>query len=127
MRNALTAQIAATESANVMLDREVQSAKRQREHMAEQHLEELRAARMGRDTIRISIDALLDPREQAMNMHLEMQNMSRRDVRLHSAINISHRDLMRKSDIERDAFVQLIGREIANHAVAQIIRHWRSR
>lgn len=127
MRAMLQEQISATAVANRMCDQERRNAKRDREYLSEQHVEELRAARMARDTIRITIDALLDPREQGLNMRMAMENVSRHDVALYSSVNLSERDVMRKSDIEREAFIKLIGAEVANHALAQIIRHWRSR
>lgn len=89
--------------------------------------EAIYSARMARDTIRIDIDSLVDDRERNINMRARFDNMSKCGPELYSAMKIDSYDIMRQSDTERRAFTKLVGERIAEHALQQIMRHWRSR
>jgi len=89
--------------------------------------EAIRAARMAQDTIRISINALIDDRERGIRMMARFDNLSLRSEEIYSAMVVNLDDLSHRSDIERSAFVGLVGEKIARNALEQIIRHWRLR
>ena len=108
----------------------VRSLNRMKSAVAEQekkHLEEIRAARMARDTIRIDVDALVDPMDRNIRIRARFDNFSKQGPELYSAIDISRDTLLRDSEIERFAFITLVGERVAEHALTQIMRHWRSR
>lgn len=85
---------------------------------------ELSAARRARDTIRISVDALRDDREDGIYLQARF-DMARREP-IYSAHVLSDR-LMDDSQFERSAFIKEAGQLIAEHALEQIVRLWRSR
>jgi len=87
--------------------------------------EAIRAARMARDTIRISINSLIDDRERKIRMTARFDNLSLISNELYSAMDFDFDSLSRHSDIERNAFIKLVGEQIAQNALEQIMRHWR--
>ena len=88
---------------------------------------QIRAARMARDTIRIDVDALIDDRDRQIRMRARFDNLSKAGPELYAAYSCDADTLLRDSRIERDAFIKLVGEQIAGHALEQITRHWRSR
>lgn len=105
------------------------SGERGREIVAlrKQHEVELREARRARDSIRVTVDAMMDERENAMQVRAKFDMMSARREPLYAALEFDGRDIITRSDTERAAFVKYAGEVIAEHALSQIIRHWRSK
>lgn len=102
------------------------SAREQR--LIEQHALEIEAARTARDMIKIDIDSLVDERERHLRLQARFEIMNKRAEDLYSAIEIDPRkSMMATSDRERKAFFDIIGKRVAEHALAQVMRHWRSR
>lgn len=92
------------------------------------NLRALKAARMpSMDTIRIHVDSLMDHRDMQINMRATMEHMGRHVPNVAAAINLSPQKWQMQSDDEREAFVKLVGESLAQHALEQIMRHWRSR
>lgn len=90
--------------------------------------QEVRAARRARDSVRISIDSLIDPRERNVQMRAYFDNMSSRDPRtLVDAVTYSLDEIRMNDQFERESFVKYASEMIAEHALGQIIRQWRSR
>jgi hypothetical protein len=83
------------------------------------------AARRARDTIRITVDSILDDREDEMHFSGRF-DMARRE-RLYVGASISALDIRRQSEVERAAFLRHASHVMAEHALAQLLRHWRSR
>lgn len=123
----LLAEITDARIASIKAAEAVELVEARRRMEVERLSEEVRAARMARNTIRIDIDSLIDERERDIRIRARFDNMSMRAEPLYAAINISERDILRKSEVEREAFAKFIGQEVAAHALAQIMRHWRSR
>lgn len=98
-------------------------------HLAERREAELQQqleyARRAGNTIRIDVDAMFDDREAAIRVTAGF-DMARRD-RLFSALLLDRREIDRRSDVERAAFIEHAGKIIAEHAMQQVLRHWRSR
>lgn len=89
---------------------------------------EVRAARRARDTIRISVDSLIDPRERNVQMRAYFDNMSSRGPStLVDAVTLSLDEIRMHDEFERASFVKYASEIIAEHALEQIIRQWRSR
>lgn len=89
--------------------------------------QEVRSARCARDTIRISIDSLIDPRETNVQMRAYFDNLSSRGPStLVDAITISLDDIRMRDRIERESFIKYASEVIAENALGQIIRQWRS-
>ena len=88
-------------------------------------LDEVAHARRAHDVIHITVDAMFDDRDRDMRVTAAF-DMRRRDT-LFSALAISRNDIDRRSDVERAAFIKHAGNIIAEHALQQILRHWRSR
>lgn len=90
--------------------------------------QEVRAARRARDSVRISVDSLIDPRERNVQMRAYFDNMSSRDPRtLVDAVTYSLDEIRMNDQFERESFVKYASEIIAEHALGQIIRQWRSR
>jgi len=103
-------------------------AQRREAEMAARHAEEIRAARTARDTIRLTIDDLMDPREAGIQMRGRFDRLDGRGYEpVWAAVNLSQRDYVRSSDIERAAFISAVSREFSEYALSAIMRHWRSR
>lgn len=89
--------------------------------------QEVRAARRARDTIRISVDSLIDPRERNVQMRAYFDNMSSRGPNtLVDAVTLSLDDIRMNDQFERASFVKYASEIIAENAMGQIIRQWRS-
>lgn len=86
---------------------------------------DIAAARRARDTVKITVDAMLDGREDEIYVRARF-DMHRREP-IYSAQVISGRSIINDSDTERAAFVSAAGQVIAEHALEQIVRLWRSR
>lgn len=96
--------------------------------LKDEHAREIEAARTARDMIRIDIDSLVDERDRSIRMRARFENLSMRAEDLYSAVEIDPRQSMNaRSDRERKAFLDIVGKQVAEHALAQIMRHWRSR
>lgn len=114
------------------MEQNARDAKSYIEHLRYNQKQDILAARMARNTIRLDIDSLIDPREGNINiagrMHMMMADSPIRGYEpLHVAVNISERDMQRRSDAEREAFIAAMGQKFSEYALAQIMRHWRSR
>lgn len=89
--------------------------------------QEVRAARRARDTIRISVDSLIDPRERNVQMRAYFDNMSSRGpATLVDAVTLSLDDIRMNDQFERASFIKYASEIIAENAMGQIIRQWRS-
>jgi hypothetical protein len=86
---------------------------------------DIAAARRAQDTVRITVDAILDPRENALQMRARFEMYRREPV--YSALEVRERDIIDRSTAERCAFIKHAGEIVAEHGLAQIVRHWRSR
>lgn len=86
---------------------------------------EVAAARRARDTVKISVDALQDDREGDIYLRARFDMRHREPI--YSAQMISRRSIMDDSNLERSAFIKEAGNLIAEHALEQIVRLWRSR
>lgn len=94
----------------------------------ERNLAALKAARMpSKDTIRIHIDSLMDQRDHQINIRATMEHMGRHIPNVAAAINLDPRKWQMQSDLEREAFIKCVGDSLAQQALEQIMRHWRSR
>jgi len=90
--------------------------------------QEVRAARRARDIVRISVDSLIDPRERNVQMRAYFDNMSSHDPHtLVDAVTYSLDEIRMNDQFERESFVKYASEMIAEHALGQIIRQWRSR
>lgn len=123
----LQAQITSARMAAIRAGETVELVEKRRRLEVEELGRQVRAARMARDTIRIDIDSLVDPRERNIHMRASFENMSKRSDVLHAAIDFDHHRILNASDVERNAFIKMIGEQVAEHALHQIMRHWRSR
>lgn len=113
-------QLKSASSENIRLRSEIGSVRSKCE-------QEVRAARRARDTIRISIDSLIDPRERNVQMRAYFDNMSSRGpATLVDAVTLSLDDIRMNDEFERASFVKYASEIIAENAMGQIIRHWRS-
>lgn len=101
--------------------RQAQLAERREAELQQQ----LQDARRAGNTIRIDVDAMLDDRERSIRITAAF-DMARRD-RLFSAIDLDRREIDRRSNVERAAFIEHAGKIIAEQAMHQVLRHWRSR
>jgi hypothetical protein len=93
--------------------------------LIKQHEKEIRQARVSRDSIRITVDAILDPQEYRTRMVARFDMLNSRKEPLYSAMNVDMIQL--ESSIERESFIKYASEEIAEQALGQIVRHWRSR
>lgn len=125
-KRALKAELTAARMDAIRAGEVVEAVEERRRLEVEELSEQVRAARMARDSIRIDINSLVDPRERNIRMRARFDNMSMRGPELYAAYDIGPDEIIRSSDIERTAFVKLIGEQIAAHALEQIIRHWRA-
>lgn len=113
-------QLKSASSENIRLRSEIGSVRSKCE-------QEVRAARRARDTIRISIDSLIDPRERNVQMRAYFDNMSSRGpATLVDAVTLSLDDIRMNDQFERASFVKYASEIIAENAMGQIIRQWRS-
>ena len=113
-------QLKSASSENVRLRSEIASVRSKCE-------QEVRAARRARDTIRISVDSLIDPRERNVQMRAYFDNMSSRGPNtLVDAMTLSLDDIRMNDQFERASFVKYASEIIAENAMGQIIRQWRS-
>lgn len=87
----------------------------------------IEAARWAGDTIKIDIDALVDPMERNIRITARLDNMMKRTEPLYAAYQFKPDDILRRNELEREAFITVVGKQIAEHALHQIVRHWRSR
>lgn len=88
-------------------------------------MQQVADARRSRDVIRVTVDAMFDDREGDMRV-MGAFEMRHRET-LFSAMSLYRRDIDRRSDAERAAFIKHAGEIIAEHALQQVLRHWRSR
>jgi hypothetical protein len=93
--------------------------------LKDKHEQELRQARVARDSIRITVDAILDPHERRTRVMARFDMLNQRRDSLYSAMDVDLIDL--DSDIERSSFIKYASEAIADQALGQIVRHWRSR
>lgn len=113
-------QLKSASSENIRLRSEIGSVRSKCE-------QEVRAARRARDTIRISVDSLIDPRERNVQMRAYFDNMSSRGpATLVDAVTLSLDDIRMNDQFERASFVKYASEIIAENAMGQIIRQWRS-
>jgi hypothetical protein len=90
--------------------------------------QEVRAARRARDSVRISVDSLIDPRERNVQMRAYFDNMSSRGPStLVDAVTLSLDDIRMNDQFERESFVKYASEMIAEQALGQIVRLWRAR
>ncbi|SKB32860.1 hypothetical protein [Sphingopyxis flava] len=124
-RRKMRADIAAVEEARVAAHRTAEEALNALRAARRRFEEDIAAARRARDTIRITVDALLDDRED--HAHILASFEMARKAPLHAAYATSERSIRSFSERERQAFIQHVGTMIAEQALEQIVRHWRSR
>jgi len=127
-RNQRRAMRAAVDQARLETQRAHVDARRSRQE-SERALatlrQEIEYARRAGNTIRVDVDAMFDEREGGIRVTAAF-DMARRD-RLFSALHLDRREIDRRNDAERTAFIEHAGKIIAEHALVQVLRHWRSR
>jgi hypothetical protein len=97
------------------------------QELINQHEKEMRQARVARDSIQITVDAILNPQEYRTQMVARFDMLSSRQEPLYSAMNIDDIDMiLHKSAIERGSFIKYAGEVIAEQALDHITRRWRS-
>jgi len=73
----------------------------------------------------ITVDAILDPMERKTRVMARFDMLASQRSPLYSAMDVDVIEL--DSTIEREAFIKYASESIAEHGLAQILRHWRSR
>ena len=96
-----------------------------KQRLLDKHEREIRQARVARDHIRITVDAILDPHEHRTRVMARFDMMSQRRDSLYAAMDVDMIEL--DSSIERESFIKYASEAIAEQALGQIVRHWRSR
>jgi hypothetical protein len=100
------------------------------ESVKKRHDMEIAAARRARDMVKISVDTMLDPRERNVRIRAYFDRVSahRGDYPyLVDEIAIDMDTMRMQDQIEREAFVTHASQLIAEHALEQMVRQWRSR
>ena len=124
-RRLMREEMAAIDDARAAAHRTAEEALRSLRNARERFDREIAAARRARDTVKISVDALLDDREDGIYLKARF-DMHRREP-IYSAQVVDRRSALEDSSIERGAFIASAGQVIAEHALEQIVRLWRSR
>lgn len=98
-------------------------------HLRDEFARKIEAARRARDTIKITIDHLMDERDMSITYRAMYEVMGQPMMGpIDTAYKINpRRDMLTKSQDEREAFCYSVGQEMANYALQQMMRHWRSR
>lgn len=93
------------------------------------HDMEIAASRRARDMVKISVDTMLNPRERNVRIRAYFDRVSANRGEYPYLVDeiAIDMDTMRMQDqIEREAFVTHASQLIAEHALEQMVRQWRS-
>ena len=121
----LEAANALLESSDSDLRYQINSLRQSNQRLLDKHEREIRQARVARDHIRITVDAILDPHERRTRVMARFDMLNERRDSLYSSVDVDMIQL--DSSIERESFVKYASEAIADQALGQIVRHWRSR
>jgi len=120
------------ETNNALLETSVNDLKYQNnilrqsnQRLVDKHEREIRQARVARDHIHITVDAILDPQERRTRVMARFDMLNERRDSLYASMDVDMIQL--DSSIERESFVKYASEAIAEQALGQIVRHWRSR
>ena len=120
------------ETNNALLETSVNDLKYQNnilrqsnQRLVDKHEREIRQARVARDHIHITVDAILDPHERRTRVMARFDMLNERRDSLYASMDVDMIQL--DSSIERESFVKYASEAIAEQALGQIVRHWRSR
>lgn len=125
--------LAQMDQACMILARDLALERKASDHRERQLREEyerkIKAARVARDTIKITIDSLMDDRDQSITLRGMYEVLGQPMFGpIDTAFKIDpRRDRMTRSQDEREAFCQHVGQDMASYALQQMMRHWRSR
>lgn len=108
----------------LQLDSERFAAERKYEQLINSTDTALRAARVARDTVRVDMDSMYDPRENSTRYRARLDIMNKRADTLY----YEYLDDGRQADsIEREAFVKYVAEKIARAMLEPAMQKWRSR